>query len=161
MHRAVYISIIIMALLLSACNTKKVDESQGSSDVLYTHNRELKQNFEGVKLTMTYVVRDAGNTVNLEVTGTLMNGFSKIVYYTPAFVVENGGEEQYFSENVREISLAPEKELAFKEVIEFPKDIYEATDMIRFFVPAAFTQQGSTSSGDALGDTVWWELPLK
>lgn len=161
MYRAVYMSLVIVALLLGACNTNDVDESHGSSDILYTHKRELKQNFEGVKLTMTYVVRDAGKTVHLEVTGTLMNDFSNMIYYTPAFIVENGNGEHYESDQVFEITLAPEQQLTFTEVIELPAEVYETSEIVQFFVPAAFTQAGSTSSGDALGDTVWWQLPLK
>lgn len=161
MYRAVYISLMIVVLFVSACNTKDVEESHGSSDLLYTHKRELKQNFEGVKLTMTYVVRDAGDTVHLEVTGTLQNDFSNRIYYTPAFLVETANGQQYARDKVLEVSLAPAQQLTFTEVIELPTKVYETSGMIQFFVPAAFTQAGSTSSGDALGDTVWWALPLK
>lgn len=161
MHRVVYVFLLVIVLALGACNTKEVDESQGSSDILYTHTRELKQNFEGVQLTMSYVVQDAGDQVALQVSGTLVNGFSADVYYTPAFLAEDRDGTQYESSDVQEILLAPAQELTFTEVIELPVAVYEANDYIRFFVPAAFTQPGSVSSGDALGDTVWWELPLK
>lgn len=161
MRRAVYVSIMLIALVLGACNTKDVDESQGSSDVLYTHGRELKQNFEGVKLTMTYVIRDAGEMVHIDLTSTLVNGFSSMVYYTPTFIVEDQNKVQYEGQRVQELSVAPENELTFTETIALPLDVYESSEFIRFFVPAVFTQSGSTSSGDALGDTVWWELPLK
>lgn len=161
MRRVVYLVCIVVVFLIGACNTTNVEESHGKSDILYTYNQELKQNFEGVKLVMTYRLRDAESTVQVEVTGTLTNDFSNRIYYTPAFIMEDGNGTQYAAQDVREISLAPQEEIAFSGTIELPAEVYETSEVIHFFVPAAFTQSGSTSSGDALGDTVWWELPLK
>ena len=161
MRRAMYFVMVFVVILLGACNTEDIEDSYGSSEILYTHSRELKQNFEGVKLTMTYAVLDAGDAVRLEVTGTLINGFSSRIYYRPTFIVEDKNNVQYAGETVFEFSLAPENQWTFTEEIELPANVYAANDRIRFFVPAVFTQSGSTNSGDALGETVWWELPLK
>lgn len=160
MKRIVFTILLAAVLLLGACNTQNNDR-QGNRDVLYTHERELKQNFEGVQLTMNYVVERVGDVVTLQMTGTLVNDFSAEVYYTPAFIAEDQEGNQYTSSDVQEMALVPAQELTFTEVIELPASMYDANERIRFFVPTVFTQPTSTSSGDALGDTVWWELPLK
>lgn len=160
MKRVILTVLLAVVFLLGACNTQ-TNVEQGNRDVLYTHDRELKQNFEGVQLTMNYIVERVGDTVALQTTGTLVNDFSAEVYYTPAFIVEDEEGNQFASSDVQQIALVPAQELTFTEVIELPASVYETNESIRFFVPAVFTQPNSTSSGDALGDMVWWELPLK
>ena len=158
MQRLLYL-FLLLSVLLVACNTTAMEEQDTS--ILYTSERTLKQNFEGVTLLIDYTVHEKDQLIGLEVTGTIQNGFSQMIYYTPEFIVETASGEQFKNDGVTEISLAPENELTFTEFIEISQEAYDQNDFMHFFVPAAFKEPGSVSSGDALGDTVWWELPIK
>lgn len=158
MRRLIYLALLVF-ILLAACNVNEQEEHDTST--LYTHERELKQNFEGVTLTMTYVVRQEGDALGLEITGTVYNGFTKKVYYTPDFAVETAEGDRFEGEEMVEIALEPEQEQTFIQRIELTQLAYEDNEFINLFVPATFKEPGSESSGDALGDTVWWELPIK
>ncbi|MEK4230044.1 hypothetical protein [Solibacillus sp. FSL H8-0538] len=172
--------VILLSALLGGCG--KGVEADIGNNLLYSHSEPLMHEMEGVLLEMSYEVSELQNLSEIEkkneikkgsvnVAGylTLRNGTESTIYYTPSFFAEtstgqrfgNIAEQLVKSDGKAQFTLEKGEELQFRIAFNLSKSVYKLVDTLEVTVPVAFKEPNSVSSGDALGDTTIWELPIK
>lgn len=172
--------LIFSVVLLAACGNAPTKEVSNNSETIsvYENASALTHNMEGVKLKIDYEVKKITGKVEklnensltpgdflLEVTGEIRNDFERTIYYTPTFIVQSDSQVQFeeiaSSVEVEQLQLEPTTKETFTITYVIPKESYGQFSSLNFVVPAAFSEPNSVSSGDALGDSTTWEIPIK
>lgn len=165
-----WILMFVFILVLAACGKEveeAVTETDGSSTV-FENDEPLTHHMEGVTLNLDYKIQkvsaEPGELI-LEISGNIKNEYSQIVYYTPEFTIQTPDQEEIeqLSSSVEngQIMVNPQMETTFNVSYLIPQHIYDENTSLNLLVPAAFKEPESESSGDALGDTANWEIPIK
>mgnify|MGYP006393973369 CR=1 FL=1 len=179
--KSVWINVMMMgAFILAACgNTSDKSLSDASeTNIVYENDDIISHNLEGVTVSFDYQIQKVTNSEMLsqstnlqsgdyllEISGEIQNEFEQIIYYTPHFDIETSEKvkiEQLSSTVVDEqILVNPQMETTFTVVYLIPKEQYNENEFLNLYAPAAFKEANSESSGDALGDSANWQIPIK
>ncbi len=179
--KSVWINVVIMsAFILAACgNTSNENLSDaGETNIVYENDEMISHNLEGVTVSFDYQIQKITNSEMLsqstnlqsgdyllEVSGEIYNDFEQMIYYTPHFNIETSEKVkiEQLSSTVgdEQILVNPQMKTNFTVVYLIPKEQYNENAFLNLRVPAAFKEPDSESSGDALGDSVNWEIPIK
>lgn len=170
---------LVINLLLAGCG--QVEEDIGDT-LLYAHSETLAHEMEGVLLDMTYSLSEVQHlseiqkqhhleegSIILEGNVTIQNDTDHPVYYSPSFyaITEDGKRFDNMADQLVQTDVTAPYTIKAGQEIEFviafnlPKQIYNTVDSLDLTVPVAFKEPDSVSSGDALGDTTTWNLPLR
>ena len=165
-----WILFFMLILVLAACG-KEVVETTSEADetaTVYESEEPLTHNMEGVTLKLDYKIQKVSaepGELMLEISGNIKNEYSQIVYYTPEFTIQTPDQEEIeqLSSSVEngQIMVNPQMKTTFHVSYLIPQHIYDENTSLNLLVPAAFKEPESESSGDALGDTANWEIPIK
>ncbi|MGN7476624.1 hypothetical protein ACTHOQ_02120 [Solibacillus silvestris] len=170
----------MLIFLLAACgNTDEENLPHASETVaVYESDETFTHNMEGVTLMFDYSIEKVSGKVMeskstnlqpgdfiLEISGTIQNDFDQMIYYTPNFnivTLQNVKVEQLSSSFENEqILVNPQMETNFSVAYLLPGQLYSENASLNVHVPAAFKEPNSESSGDALGDSANWQIPIK
>ena len=175
-----YFLLGLTSLVLFACGNSSEDNLPNDSEMVsvYSNEHTLMHNMEGVQLSLDYeVVKITEEVVNsssidlqpsdflLEIKGTIQNDFDRTIYYTPDFTLEASTqdvlEKVSSSVETKQMTIESGEQATFTTVYVIPKELYGKIDDLTFHVPAAFKEPDSKDSGDALGDSTHWQIPIK
>lgn len=179
MNKSFYLLLFSIIFLLVGCNT--TTESTGQN-TLFLSNQEFSHDMEGVNIKLTYHVQQLQNLSEIEeqngielnsiiIEGQvdLHNNTDRTIYYTPSFYAVSDSGERFDNtahslgiENVEiPIILKAGEQTQFRIAFSLPDAVYKIIDTLDVTVPVPFKEPYSVSSGDALGDTTVWTIPIK
>ena len=179
MNKSFYLLLFSITWLLVGCNTttESIDQS-----MLFHSNQVLSHNMEGVNIKLSYHVQQLQNLSEIEeqngielnsivIEGQIdiHNKTNRTIYYTPSFyALTNSGERFDNTANLLGIEnmdipliLDAGEQTQFRIAFNLPEAVYETIDLLDITVPVPFKEPNSESSGDALGDTTIWTIPIK
>ena len=172
--------VIIVVFVITGCG--KDTQERIDNHLLYTHKQTLEHSMEGVIFEMNYLVQQLQSltqiqqqqaikedSVMIEMNAKVINTTDGMIYYTPNFYVqtvtgerfENVAQQLGYEENSEQYEVPSGEEKVFTIAFKIPKTVYDQITTMEFFIPAGFKEPDSESSGDALGDTATWQLPIK
>ena len=178
MNKSFYLLFSIIFLLVG-CNT--TTESTGQN-TLFHSNHEFSHDMEGVNVKLTYHVHQLQNlseieeqngielnSIILEGQVNLHNNTDRTIYYTPSFYAVSDSGKRFDNtanslgiENVETpIILKAGEQAQFLIAFNLPDAVYKTIETLDVTVPVPFKEPNSISSGDALGDTTVWTIPIK
>ena len=166
-----WMSLFMLILVLGACGKEEeepLSETEETATTVYESEESLTHTMEGVTLKLDYTVQkvsaEPGDLI-LEINGKIENEFSQIVYYTPDFTIQTSEQDEIeqLSSSVEneQILVNPQMETDFTVSYLIPQLTYDENSTLNLQIPAAFKEPDSESSGDALGDSAKWEIPIK
>lgn len=175
-----FLVLCLLTVVLTACGSSTNADLPKDSEMVsvYRNDHTLTHSMEGVHLALDYEVKKitgkvvASDSTTLEpgdfiieLTGTLDNNFEQVVYYDLSFNLQTtkGINLEQISSTVDEVQLdvASGTKKTFTTVYLLTKVDYEGNTELNLWVPAAFKEPNSESSGDALGDFTNWQIPIK
>ena len=179
--KSVWFNVMMMSVIfLAACGNTN-DESltdAGETNIVYENDEVISHNLEGVTVSLDYQIQKVTNSEMLaqstnlqsgdyllEVSGEIHNEFEQMVYYTPHFNIEtpDNVKIEQLSSTVgdEQILVNPQMKTNFTVVYLIPEEQYNKNESLNLQAPAVFKEPDSESSGDALGDSSNWEIPIK
>ena len=168
------------ALMLAGCgNTSEESPTDaGETNIVYENDEMISHNLEGVTVSLDYQIQKVTNSEMLsqstnlqsgdyllEISGEIHNDFEQMIYYTPHFDIETSEKVklEQLSSTVgdKQILVNPGMATKFTVVYLIPEEQYSENELLNLHAPAAFKEPDSESSGDALGYSTNWQIPIK
>ena len=168
---------VLSSVLLASCGT-----AEQAAQSVYTENDVYEHTMEQVVVTMDHyevqrineptdeqqALHIVAGSYIMEAALHVANTGNTPVYYTPDVFLQIG-DKQFANETARLIGedskhsaeILSEQDKSFVVSFLIPSAVYEDAEQAMMQIPVPYTQPHTTSSGDALGDTGFWEIALK